>query len=107
QDTETRDDPRPRMQDMFGSSAMRVGCKLIVALFRPFNYTPAPTSSKGPYGMYARHNSAHPDNAERYRGILEAWVLKNVLGRTGALHLHVQEQTGVVENYDDAMRPYL
>lgn len=107
-ESETRDDPRPRMQDAFGSSAMRTGSKLIVALFRPFLFAPSPSTPKGPYGLYARYISANPENAAVYRGILEAWVLKNVLGRAQcALHLRVHEETGVVENYDDQMRSYL
>lgn len=107
QHDEGRPDPRPRLQDMLGSSAMRIGAKLVIGLFRPYNFAKAPSSPKGPYSMYTRFTSAHPDNLDLYPEILEAWVLKNVLGRTGAMHLRVHAETGVVDNFDDAMRPYL
>jgi KaiC/GvpD/RAD55 family RecA-like ATPase len=100
-----RDNPRPETGDMLGSSAMRIGSKLILGLFCPYNYCKAPSSTKGAYGMYAKYLSANPAHVETYPEILEAWVLKNVLGQEGALHLRVHRQTGVIENYDDAMRP--
>lgn len=102
-----RENPRPETGDMLGSSAMRIGSKLIIGLFCPYNYCKAPGTAKGPYGIYAKYLSANPMHADVYPEILEAWILKNVLGSEGALHLRVHRQTGVIENYDAEMRPYI
>jgi len=107
QEDTNKTDPRPGLSDMLGSSAMRIGAKLVIGLFRPYNYCKVPTSNRGPYAMYNRFTSANPDYIDMYPEILEAWVLKNVLGRTGALHWRIDAETGVVENADDLMRPYL
>lgn len=104
---EGRTDPRPRLQDMIGSSAMRIGAKLVIGLFRPWNFVRTPANPKGPYAMYTRFTSGDPDNIDIYPEVLEAWVLKNVLGRTGAMHLRVHSETGIVENFDEGMRAYL
>lgn len=107
QEDTNKSDPRPGLSDMLGSSAMRIGAKLVIGLFRPFNYCKVPTSNRGPYAMYNRFTSANPDHIDMYPEILEAWVLKNVLGRTGALHWRVDAETGVIENFDAEMREFL
>lgn len=108
QENDRGDDPRPQPGDMLGSSAMRIMSKLTIGLFCPSEYCKAPASTKGPYGMYAKFISAHPDHAELYPELLEAWVLKNVLGPAKtAIHLRVNRATGLIENYDEYMRSYL
>ena len=102
------EDPRPQTGDMLGSSAMRIMSKLIIGLFCPSEYCKAPSSTKGPYGVYAKFMSAHPDHVDLYPELLEAWVLKNVLGaQKTAIHLRVNRATGLIENFDDYMRSYL
>lgn len=100
------DDPRPKMGDAFGSSAMRTGSKLLMGLFCPYNYCKAPSSTKGPYGMYARFMSANPAHADIYPQLIECWILKNVLGTTEPIMLRVQPETGVMQNFDHYMEPY-
>lgn len=102
-----REDPRPDVNDMLGSSAMRIGSKLILGLFCPFNYCKAPSQTKGAYGPYARFLSANPVHADIYPEIVECWILKNVLGMPAPVHLRVNRATGLVSNADELMRPYL
>ena len=102
-----KDDPRPKVGDALGSSAMRTGSKLLMGLFSPYTYCKAPASPKGPYGVYARFMSANPDHADIYPQLLECWVLKNVLGANAPIMLRVQPETGLMENFDSYMRPYL
>jgi hypothetical protein len=85
---------------------MRIGSKLLIGLFRPYEYCKAP-GAKGPYSMYGRFLSANPAHAEVYPSILECWILKNVLGEAAPVHLRVHPSTGVLESFDDYMRPYL
>lgn len=99
-DEDTRADPRPRTGDMFGSSAMRMGVKLAVGLFRPWAYCKVPVNAKGPYGPYAKWLSSGIDGArEAYQNLLEVHVTKNVLGPGGAYHVLVQPETGLVTPY--------
>lgn len=100
------DDPRPKKGDALGSSAMRIGSKLLIGLFRPYSYCKAPSSPKGPYGVYSRFVSANPAHAEIYPQFLECWILKNVLGAETPVLLKVQPETGVMSNADDLIRPY-
>lgn len=101
-------DPRPKTSDMFGSSAMRMGVKLAVGLFRPFNYCPVPSSpaKTNPYAAYAKFCSANPDNAAVYRNILEVHITKNITGPAGALWVQVVPETGVITPFDE-MRAYV
>lgn len=92
--------PRPKTSDMFGSSAMRMGVKLAVGLFRPSAYCPTPTNAKGPYGAYCRFVSANPAHAEIYPNIIEVHVTKNLLGPGGALWCRVTPETGVIEPFN-------
>jgi KaiC/GvpD/RAD55 family RecA-like ATPase len=94
------DNPRPQLRDLFGSSAMRMGGKLTVALFRPWMHCKAPVMNKGPYAPYAKFCSAAPDNVELYPGVVEAHVLKNVLGPLGFTTLHVEPSTGLITPVD-------
>ncbi len=102
-----QDDPRPKVGDGLGSSAMRIGSKLLMGLFRPYKYCKAPSSVKGPYGMYSRFLSANPAHADIYPQIIECWILKNVLGAEAPVHLRVEPATGVMTNADELLRPYL
>lgn len=110
QDSERGDsgDPRPQKGDALGSSAMRICSKLLIGLFCPSEYCKAPSSTKGPYGIYAKFLSAHPAHADIYPEIVEAIILKNVLGRPNcAVHLRVNRETGLVTNFDEYMRAFV
>jgi replicative DNA helicase len=100
-----RDNPRPVTGDMFGSSALRMGTKLAVGLFRPWSWAKAPTLTKGPYGLYTKWMSASPAHVELYPNILEVHVTKQVAGPPGAYHVLVHPETGIISDYD--MRAYL
>lgn len=102
-----KDDPRPKVGDGLGSSAMRIGSKLLLGLFRPAKYCPVPSNPKGPYGVYARFLSANPAHSEIYPQLIECWVLKNVLGAEAPVMLRVQPETGVMCNADEVVRPYI
>jgi KaiC/GvpD/RAD55 family RecA-like ATPase len=91
--------PRPVTGDMFGSSALRMGTKLAVGLFRPWMWCKAPTQAKGPYGPYVRWLTSHPDHVDLYPNILEVHVTKQVCGPPGAYHVLVQPETGVITPY--------
>lgn len=99
------ENPRPQMGDLFGSSAMRTGGKLVVALFRPWMHSRMPMGSKGPYAPYARFCSANPENPELYPGLVEVHVLKNVAGPVGMTTIHVDGPTGAVTPID--LREYV
>jgi replicative DNA helicase len=108
QDVIGRENPRPRLQDMLGSSAMRTGAKLAIGLFRPYSHCPNPVCDGGPYAMYAKFNANYPGGQELYPNILEMWVVKNVLGPAGqAVHLLVQPETGQILPFREEMKPYL
>jgi KaiC/GvpD/RAD55 family RecA-like ATPase len=101
-----RDDPRPRLGDMLGSSAMRIYCKLVLGLHRPWSHNKNPTT-KGAYGRYGRFLSANPENGELYPNLLECWVLKNVLGPNQvAISVLVDAATGLMTNADLLLAPY-
>jgi KaiC/GvpD/RAD55 family RecA-like ATPase len=101
-------DPRPKTHDMFGSSAMRMGVKLAVGLFRPWQYcrVPSSTAKNNPYAVYAKFLSANPTHSEVYPNVLEVHVTKNILGPSGALWVRVVPETGVITTFDD-MRAYV
>jgi replicative DNA helicase len=94
-----RDNPRPVTGDMFGSSAMRMGVKCAVGLFRPWSWCKAPTQIKGPYGPYVKWLSSHPQHVELYPNLLEVHVTKQVCGPPGAYHVLVDPETGVITPY--------
>ncbi len=108
-----RENPRPQLRDMLGSSAMRTGAKLAIGLFRPWKHWPNPQrpsadKDRSPSGMYNRFLTYDPDGALLYPNILELWVVKNVLGAdVKGLHLLVDAETGNLVNYSDKIRPYL
>jgi KaiC/GvpD/RAD55 family RecA-like ATPase len=99
QEGSRRDNPRPVTGDMFGSSAMRMGTKLAVGLFRPWSWCKVPTQSKGPYGPYVKWISSHPDHIDLYPNLLEVHVTKQVCGPPGAYHVLVEPETGVITPY--------
>lgn len=94
-----RDNPRPQTSDMFGSSAMRMGVKLAVGLFRPWSWCKVPTQLKGPFGPYVKWLSSHPDHVDLYPNILEVHVTKQVCGPPGAYHVLVEPATGIISPY--------
>lgn len=94
-----RDNPRPTTSDMFGSSAMRMGAKLAVGLFRPWYWCKVPTQIKGPFGPYVKWLSSHPDHVDVYPNLLEVHVTKQVSGPPGAYHVLVEPSTGVITPY--------
>lgn len=94
-----RDNPRPVTGDMFGSSAMRMGTKLAIGLFRPWSWCKVPTQAKGPYGPYVRWLSSHPDHVDLYQNLLEVHVTKQVCGPPGAYHVLVEPASGVITPY--------
>lgn len=96
-----RDDvnPRPETSNMFGSSALRMGSKVAIGLFRPWAFCKVPTQLKGPYGAYVRWLSSHPDHVELYPRIVEVHVTKNFAGAPGAYHVTVDAETGIVSPY--------
>ena len=100
-----RDNPRPVTADMFGSSTMRMATKLAIGLFRPWTWAKAPTSAKGPYGVYTKWMSANPEHIPLYPNILEVHITKQVAGPPGAYWVLVHPETGIIEPYD--MRGYL
>jgi hypothetical protein len=91
--------PRPVTGDMFGSSALRMGTKLAVGLFRPWMWCKVPTQAKGPYGPYVRWLGSHPDHVDLYPNLLEVHVTKQVCGPPGAYHVIVQPETGAITPY--------
>jgi KaiC/GvpD/RAD55 family RecA-like ATPase len=92
----TLDNPRPSTDDMFGSSALRMGAKVAVGLFRPWAFCKVPTQVKGPYGPYVRWLSSHPDHNEIYPNLVEVHVTKNFAGPPGAFHIVVNPGTGEI-----------
>lgn len=102
-----RADPRPLIGDMFGSSAMRMGSKLVLALFRPWNYCRVPGKSPKWATEYGHFIAANPDHLALYPRFLEVHCLKNVLGDTRPVLLLVNPATGTVEPGDAIMAPYL
>jgi hypothetical protein len=74
--------PRPTLDDCLGSSAMRIGTKLGLGVFRPWKYCRVPLP-KGAFSEYAALAQRWPEGnfiKEVYPRILEIWISKNVLG---------------------------
>ncbi len=73
---ESREDKRPQLGDLYGSSAMQQACKLAVGIYRPWKYDPEP-GTESPWGSHSR-----VVGSAAYRGCLELWIRKNVLGES-------------------------
>lgn len=73
---ENRDDKRPQLGDLYGSSGMKQLCKLAIGVYRPAKHEPVPEQNSPWHGMY--HNA--PSGAKAYDGALELWIRKNVIG---------------------------
>lgn len=69
---EARDDKRPRLSDMYGSSAMQHACKLAIATYLPAKYEPTP----GKLSFWHKFYHQHPDGKILYKGAMELWVRK-------------------------------
>lgn len=76
-----REDKRPQLGDLYGSSAMGQLCKLAIGIYRPSKYASAPASDDVWHGMYTNA----PDGAAAYRGAVELWIRKNVLGESDVM----------------------
>lgn len=97
--------PRPTLDDCLGSSAMRIGTKLGLGVFRPYNYCRVPT--KGPvYGRYFDLAIKWPKGRgnfvkDIYPRILEISVSKNVLGEAPVIiPCLVELATGKIEPFE-------
>lgn len=108
QDVIHREDPRPLLQDMLGSSAMRTASKLAIGLFRPWSHMPYPLDDNGPYGPYSKLCRMHPRGTELYPNLLECWIVKNVLGVSRqVLFLEVLPEQGIIQPAHELMAEYL
>ncbi len=100
-----RDDPRPKMEDCFGSGAIKQFTKLGISVFRPWRYCRVP-AAKGAYSEYHRLAKAWPEGADTflrtvYPRILELGLDKNVMGEAPVLvHVLVDPPTGRIEPFD-------
>lgn len=97
-------DPRPRINDTLGSSAIRTHAKLGLGVFRPWAYCPVPTNPNGPYGDYCEWVNNYPGGVEAamalYPGLLEIIIGKNVMGPAQqTVHVMVDPATGKVRPY--------
>lgn len=99
--------PRPTLDDCLGSSAMRIGTKLGLGVFRPWKYCRVPTA-KGPYGHYFTMGLQWPEGAAEflqniYPRILEVSVSKNVMGEAPVvIPCLVELATGKIEPFNAA-----
>ena len=98
QDVDTRDDPRPRITDGLGSSAIRTHSKLTVGVHRPSKYFFEPRKGTHYTSPYKKHHDIAPNGKTWYKNLLELHVLKNVVGEAEVvLHATVDPPTGVIE----------
>lgn len=86
-----RDDKRPRLNDLYGGSAIQHTVKLAIGIYRPVAHDPEPPPDSVWGPMY--HN--HPDGRVRYANALELWIRKSVSGETGVFQpILVDRPTG-------------
>jgi replicative DNA helicase len=78
---EGRDDKRPQLGDMYGSSAMAQACKLAVGVYRPAKHHSEPT----PDSVWHSYYSNAPNGRAAYRGAVELHIRKNVLGEADVM----------------------
>ncbi len=78
---DARDDKRPQLGDLYGSSAMGQLCKLAIGVYRPSKYDPAPSGDS----VWSSYYANAPGGREAYRGALELWIRKNVLGEADVM----------------------
>jgi replicative DNA helicase len=93
------ENPRPQTSNMFGSSALRMGSKVAIGLFRPWAFCKVPTQVKGPFGPYVRWLSSHPDHVDVYPNVVEVHITKSFAGPPGAYHVLVEPETGIIQPY--------
>jgi hypothetical protein len=97
--------PRPTLDDCLGSSAMRIGTKLGLGVFRPWRYCKVP-AAKGAYAEYAALAAAWPEGREDflrnvYPRVLEVSVSKNVMGEAPVIiPCLVELATGRIEPFN-------
>lgn len=89
---------RPRMQWLFGSSAIKNTSKLILGVYRPWSYFPDPAmlprADAKQYGGWAKHNP------EDWKRLIEVVIRKNQLGPIDvSLPLLVDLETGAIEEW--------
>lgn len=101
-----RKNPRPYLEDMFGSASLKQMSKLVLALFRPSSVWPEPSGDDHPlYGIYSRFLKRFPGDddvkLEAYNNIVELHVLKNVLGANNKFKtLIAKPNLGILEEVD-------
>jgi replicative DNA helicase len=78
---EAREDKRPQLGDMYGSSAMQQACKLAIGIYRPFKHEPEPAPDSPWHGYYTNA----PNGRAAYRGAIELHIRKNVLGESDVM----------------------
>lgn len=104
-DLSDREDPRPRIEDCFGSSAMRMYTKLGIGLFRPWKYCKNPLKG-GAYAAYHELAKVWTDGPEdflknTYPRLLELRLEKNVIGEApSVIHALVDLPTGRIEPFN-------
>jgi replicative DNA helicase len=100
-----RDDPRPKMEDCFGSGQIRMFTKLGVSVFRPSKYCKVP-STKGAYAGYGNLAASWPEGRETflrevYPNVVELTLDKNVMGASPTvIHVLVDPPTGKLSMFD-------
>jgi replicative DNA helicase len=104
-DIPKRDNPRPQMEDCFGSGAIRQYSKLGISVFRPSKYCRVPTA-KGPYSEYHALAQRWPDGPtvfmkDVFPRVIELGMDKNVMGAAPVVvHALVDPPTGRMEPFD-------
>lgn len=97
--------PRPTLEDCLGSSAMRIGTKLGIGVFRPWKYCRVPLP-KGAFKEYAELALKWPSGKgdflkDVYPRILEVSIAKNVLGEAPVIiPCLVDLPTGKIEPFE-------
>jgi replicative DNA helicase len=97
--------PRPTLDDCLGSSAMRIGSKLGLGVFRPWRYCRIPAKG-GAFERYHTVASQWPEGREVflrdvYPRLLEINVTKNVMGEAPVIvPCLVEPSTGRVEPFE-------
>jgi replicative DNA helicase len=89
-----REDKRPQLTDLYGSSVIAQTCKLAIGIYRPAMYEPEPAESS----QWRRWYANAPNARVKYQGALELIVRKNVVGEIGVMHpVVVDRPTGRIE----------
>lgn len=86
-----RDDKRPQLGDLYGSSGIQHTTKLVLGVYRPASHEAVPGKDSPWYAMF--HND--PAGPAKYANALELWIRKNVAGESNVfVPLFVDRGTG-------------